>query len=194
MKRFPILLGTASLIVMAACSHEQAAVTRGIGVYPGNPDESAAPSLVKGDGTYRNIALGRTTYQSSSYDYNLTSQLITDGIAGSGPVAYVDLTAGGKLVDKPNHEKLFDGKPDSRIHFDAAAPTVRVDFRGMPVAADRVEVLGRVADAPGLFRRLLLEGARKGSGSEAFRGSGSALPLQHGRSGGGRPFAGQVPL
>ena len=142
MKRFPILLGTASLIVMAACSHEQAAVTRGIGVYPGNPDESAAPSLVKGDGTYRNIALGRTTYQSSSYDYNLTSQLITDGIAGSGPVAYVDLTAGGKLVDKPNHEKLFDGKPDSRIHFDAAAPTVRVDFRGMPVAADRVEILG----------------------------------------------------
>ena len=32
MKRFPILLGTASLIVMAACSHEQAAVTRGIGM------------------------------------------------------------------------------------------------------------------------------------------------------------------
>ena len=142
MKRFPIILGTASLILAAACSHEQAAVTRGIGVYPGNPDESAAPSVVKGDGTYRNIALGRTTYQSSSYDYNLTSQLVTDGIAGSGPVAYIDLTAGGKLVDKPNHEKLFDGKPDSRINFDAADPTVRVDFRGMPVAADRIEILG----------------------------------------------------
>ena len=111
-------------------------------MYPGNPDESAAPSLVKGDGTYRNIALGRVTYQSSSYDYNLTSQLITDGIAGVGPVAYIDLTAGGKLVDKPNHEKLFDGKPDSRINFDVADPTIKVDFCGMPVAADRIEILG----------------------------------------------------
>ena len=142
MKRFPILFGAASLILTVACSHEQAPVTRGIGVYPGNPDESAAPSLVKGDGTYRNIALGRTTYQSSSYDYNLTSQLITDGIVSDGPVAYIDLTAGGKLVDRPDHEKLFDGKPDSRIHFDAGAPTVQVDFRGMSVTADRIEILG----------------------------------------------------
>ena len=142
MERFPILLGAVSLVLIAACSREQAAVTRGIGVYPGNPDESAAPSLVKGDGTYRNIALGRTTYQSSSYDYNLTSQLITDGIVSDGPVAYIDLSAGGKLIDRPNHEKLFDGKPDSRIQFDAGAPTVQVDFRGMSVAADRIEILG----------------------------------------------------
>lgn len=143
MKRFPILLGTASLIiVLAACSHEQAAVTRGIGVYPGDPDESAAPSVVKGDDTYRNIAFGRITYQSSSYDYNLTSQLITDGIISDGPVAYVDVTGGGKAVDKPNHEKLFDGKPDSRIYFDVADPTVQIGFKGMPVLADRIEILG----------------------------------------------------
>ena len=130
------------LIVMGACSQEQTPETRGIGVYPGNPDESAAPSIVKGGDSYRNIALGRMTYQSSSYDYNLTSQLITDGIAASGPVAYIDLTAGGKLVAKPDHEKLFDGKPDSRIPFDAGAPTIQVDFHGSPVAADRVEFLG----------------------------------------------------
>ena len=142
MKRFPILLGTAFLIVLAACSHEQAAVTRGIGVYPGDPDESAAPTIVKGDDTYRNIALGRITYQSSSYDYNLTSQLITDGIGGTDPVAYLDLTAGSRLVDKPNHEKLFDGKPDSRISIDVADPTVLMDFHGMSVEADRIEILG----------------------------------------------------
>ena len=142
MKHFPILLGAAALLMLAACSREQTAVTRGIGIYPGNPDESAAPSLVKGDGTYRNIALGRVTCQSSSYDYNLTSQLITDGIVGNGPVAFVDLTDGGKPVDKPNHEKLFDGKPDSRIAFDVADPKVRVDFHGLSVEADRIEILG----------------------------------------------------
>ena len=32
------------------------------------------------DQTYRNLALHRPAYQSSSYDYNLTAQLITDGI------------------------------------------------------------------------------------------------------------------
>jgi len=30
--------------------------------------------------TYRNLALHRAAYQSSSYDYNLTAQLVTDGI------------------------------------------------------------------------------------------------------------------
>ena len=164
MKRFPILLGTASLIVLAACSHEQAAVTRGIGVYPGNPDESAAPSLVKGDGTYRNIALGRTTYQSSSYDYNLTSQLITDGIVGNAALAYVDVSGGGRPVDKQNREKLFDGKPDSRISFDISDPTVQIDFHGMPVTADRIEVLGTAAMPAGKERNasLVLEGSTDG--------------------------------
>ena len=58
MKRSLILFGTVLLLVVS-CSRERTAGTRGIGVYPGNPDESAAPSLVKGDKTYRNIALGR---------------------------------------------------------------------------------------------------------------------------------------
>ena len=120
MKRFAILFG-AALVALAACSHERTAATRGIGVYPGNPDESFAPSLVKGDNTYRNIALERLTYQSSCYDYNLTSQLVTDGIVGAEPLAYVDVCyrsgdRSGK-VERELHERLFDGKPDSRIEF-----------------------------------------------------------------------------
>ena len=107
--------------VLVACSQEQGAGTRGIGVYPGNPDESSAPSVVKGGGKYRNIALGRITDQSSCYDYNLTSQLITDGIIDDGPVAYVDVSCRSdtlyRKVDRPNHEKLFDGKIDSKIYF-----------------------------------------------------------------------------
>ena len=37
---------------------------------------------------------------------------------------------------------MFDGKPDSRIAFDVADPKVRVDFHGLSVEADRIEILG----------------------------------------------------
>jgi len=140
MKRFLILSGL--FLILVACSRERTADTRGIGVYPGNPDESAAPSVVKGGDSYRNIALGRITYQSSSYDYNLTSQLITDGIVDDGPVAYVDVTGSGVQVDRPNHEKLFDGKPDSRIAFGGSDPSIEIAFHGMDVETDRIEIMG----------------------------------------------------
>ena len=57
--------------------------TRGIGVYPGDPKEYTGPTLVADANTYRNLALHRPAYQSSAYDYNLTAQLITDGIKES---------------------------------------------------------------------------------------------------------------
>ena len=135
-----------ALVALAGCSRERTAATRGIGVYPGNPDESFAPSLVKGDRSYRNIALERITYQSSCYDYNLTSQLVTDGIIGTGPAAYVDINyrsgmQSGKVV-RELHERLFDGKPDSRIEFNVPDPTVEIAFHGMTVQADRIEIMG----------------------------------------------------
>src|ERR1700690_4366635 len=54
--------------------------TRGVGVYPGDPKQNWSPSLQPGSNEYRNLALHRPAYHSSSYDYNLTAQLITDGI------------------------------------------------------------------------------------------------------------------
>ena len=50
-----------------------------VGIYPGAPGESFAPMLTA-DNSYRNIALRRMAYASSSHDYNLTAQLVTDGI------------------------------------------------------------------------------------------------------------------
>jgi hypothetical protein len=54
--------------------------TRGIGIYPGDLKEYFGPSMKIDAIHYRNLALHRAVYQSSSYDYNLTGQLITDGI------------------------------------------------------------------------------------------------------------------
>ena len=132
-----VLAGT-----LAACSQEQARRTRGIGVYPGDPDEEAAGTVVRGDDSYRNLALHRAAFHSSSYDYNLTAQLLTDGILCEGPLSYVDLQAGGQPVDRKFRERLIDGKPDSRIALDPAAPTVEMTFAGVPVTADRIEILG----------------------------------------------------
>ena len=54
--------------------------TRGVGVYPGDPKEYFGPTLRVDASTYRNLALRRPAYHSSAYDYNLTAQLVTDGI------------------------------------------------------------------------------------------------------------------
>ncbi len=164
MKR--ILLLAAVVAALAGCSRERTAATRGIGVYPGDPDESFAPSLVKGDRSYRNIALERITYQSSCYDYNLTSQLVTDGIIGTQPTAYVDInyhsgTQSGK-VERELHERLFDGKPDSRIEFRVPDPTVEIVFHGMSVQTDRIEIMG----AGGVRGEVTVYGSKDGTSWE----------------------------
>ena len=58
-----------------------------MGVYPGDPAQYFGPALVTDTATYRNLALHRPAYQSSSYDYNLTAQLVTDGIKETTPAA-----------------------------------------------------------------------------------------------------------
>ena len=71
---------TAIAIALATLCFAADEYTRGVGVYPGNPDEDLAPVLVPDSATYRNLALLRPAYHSSSYDYNLTAQLVMDGM------------------------------------------------------------------------------------------------------------------
>ena len=70
-----LLLG---LMTISALSAQE--FTRGVGVYPGDPKQDFAPMLVPDATTYRNLALRRPVYHSSSSDYNQTAQLVTDGI------------------------------------------------------------------------------------------------------------------
>lgn len=76
------MVGLLVALLTCACSMQDTprAQTRGIGVYPGRPGESAAPRLVAGGNTDRNLALGRAAKHSSSFDFDLTAQLVTDGI------------------------------------------------------------------------------------------------------------------
>src|SRR4029077_6527022 len=73
-----ILLLSALLVTSLALNAQDS--TRGVGVYPGDPRAYNGALLVPETQTYRNLALHRPAYASSSYDYNLTAQLVTDGI------------------------------------------------------------------------------------------------------------------
>ena len=88
--------------------------TRGVGIYPGNPSEDFSPILVVDNTTYRNVAKLRAAYHSSSYDYNLTAQLVTDGLIVSQKPEFINVsTQDGDLL-KNEKEWFFDGKSDSQ--------------------------------------------------------------------------------
>lgn len=69
-------------------------MTRAPGVYPGDPREYVGPDLRIDAATYRNLALLRPAFHSSSYDYNLTAQLVTDGIVETAMPRFVVVATG----------------------------------------------------------------------------------------------------
>ena len=81
--------------------------TRGIGIYPGNPSENFGPEFIADASTYRNLALNRAAYHSSSYDYNLTAQLVTDGIKHDRLPNWVSTSAGNLGAFPKNEREAF---------------------------------------------------------------------------------------
>ena len=119
--------------------------TRGIGVYPGDPREDFGPTLVPDtSSTYRNLALHRPAYQSSSYDYNLTAQLVTDGIKETHPPDWVATSVSYRgLLPKTEREFFLDHNPVTTVDLRGPRPWVEVQLgggAGVP-EIDRVDVL-----------------------------------------------------
>src|SRR5664279_2268198 len=105
--------------------------TRGIGVYPGDPKEYMGPAVVVDQSTYRNLALHRPAYQSSAYDYNLTAQLVTDGIKEqSQPQWLVASTSNAGELSKTEREVFLDGNVVSSIDVSGDNPWVQFDIEG----------------------------------------------------------------
>jgi hypothetical protein len=113
--------------------------TRGVGVYPGDPGEDFAPALRPETSSYRNLALRRPVFQSSAYDYNLTGQLVTDGIRDATPPAFLAVAAAGHgTLRKQRREWIFDGNLATGI--DLPAPGAWVQFMlGGEAAAPEVD-------------------------------------------------------
>jgi beta-galactosidase/beta-glucuronidase len=116
-----------------ACSGVCAAqqFSRGIGVYPGDPTQYDGPHMDADNLTYRNLALHRPAYQSSAYDYNLTAQLVTDGIKEKSlPQWVVTSTSDKGVLAKSEREVFLDGNPTSAVFLTGAKPWVEVDLEG----------------------------------------------------------------
>ncbi|MGA2198078.1 MAG: discoidin domain-containing protein, partial [Bryobacteraceae bacterium] len=123
--------------------------TRGVGVYPGDPSQDFAPVLAA-DSTYRNIALRRPAYQSSSYDYNLTAQLVTDGIKETTLPRWLSTTTSNGVARKNERELLVDHNPVTTVSLRGAKVWVQFELAGGdgPLEVDRIEALGAVQASP----------------------------------------------
>ena len=100
---------------LISCSSPKTELTRGVGVYPGLPAEDFSPELVADQLNYRNLALHRPAWHSSSQDYNLTAQLITDGLITEEVPAYFSLTTQNGAVPKHEREWVLDHVTGSAI-------------------------------------------------------------------------------
>ena len=117
--------------------------TRGIGVYPGDPREDFSPELVLDKAHYRNLALLRPAYHSSSYDYNLTAQCVTDGIKDTHLPRWVATASSLGPFPKNDREMPLDHSRTNSVQLFGANPTLQVQLGGggeLP-EVDRVQIV-----------------------------------------------------
>ena len=141
------ILTIASLsLALASCTHKEEH-TRGIGVYPGRPSETAGP-VMKVGGEYRNVALDRAVYQSSSLDANLTGQLVTDGITAQGEPVSLQVSTPQGVIGQRDREKVLDMNHVTSVNLQGEETFIRLDWTSMEVAADAVDILAEVVYYP----------------------------------------------
>ena len=119
--------------------------TRGIGVYPGNPSEDFSPSLKPDSAHYRNLAYRRKAYHSSSYDYNLTAQLVTDGVISDRMPRFLSLYRPNGEVPRREREWLFDQGPYSRNIVEGEDTYFSVALNNWQETATKLQFRGSVA-------------------------------------------------
>ena len=121
--------------------------TRGIGVYLGDPKEFFGPSMKIDAIHYRNLALNRAVYQSSSYDYNLTGQLVTDGIVSTSlPGWLVVSTNSQSTLPRDGREHVLDRHGSSQQQLQGATVWIQVQMAGSYMAppVDSITLEGAV--------------------------------------------------
>jgi len=176
---------------VAGCLEAQP-YTRGVGVYPGDPREDFAPSLVPEAGTYRNLALRRPAFHSSSYDYNLTAQLITDGIKDTRVPRWTSTANSATGVAKKNErDYLLDHNTVTTVNLPGPHAWVQIELAGgeAPREIDRVELWAQAFANAGLPEKwsVTVQGSDNGqTWTELGRAEGPDRP--------GRVFTPSVPL
>jgi hypothetical protein len=105
--------------------------THGVGVYPGDPKEDFSPTMKIDSTNYRNLALHRPAYHSSSYNYNLTAQLVTDGIKESRlPGWIVTTTSTDSIVKRNERETVLDRHSMTRKNLEGSTAWLQIEMAG----------------------------------------------------------------
>lgn len=120
--------------------------TRGIGIYPGENKDNFSPML-QVDNVTRNLALLRPAYHSSSYDYNLTAQLITDGIKDTTLPSWVSVISSGKeAIVKNYRDFIFDRNKVTSVSIDGPESWIRFEVEGGKHldSSDSMDIIGEV--------------------------------------------------
>ena len=86
----------------------------------------------------------RAAYQSSAYDYNLTAQLVTDGIVHNGVPQYLRLLTPDGEKPKREREWMIDEGPYSRNVAIGEDTYFQFDLENYRKKADRVYLKGTV--------------------------------------------------
>ena len=118
--------------------------TRGVGVYPGEPAAFDGPILAPDTAVHRNLALHRPAIASSNYDFNLTAQLVTDGIIDTRlPRWLVGSSSTGGILPRSERENIVDAYPSTAIDLPAASGWVQIEQAGRndPPEVDHIEVV-----------------------------------------------------
>ena len=143
--------------------------TRGVGVYPGDPREDYAAVLSPEGKTYRNLALHRPAYQSSAYDYNLTAQLVTDGIKDTHPPRWVAVSTNDGVIPKQVREHVLDHNITTTTVLNGATAWIELELGGgdAPLEVDGVEIAGLSAQmdpqkSAGQMWQILVSGSDDG--------------------------------
>ncbi len=117
--------------------------TRGIGVYPGEPNADFGPTLIPDTTNYRNLALLRPAYHSSSYDYNLTAQLVTDGMKSEMLPKWIIVSQPNQgPLSKENREVIVDHAPMNTMELHGTRAQVDIQLGGGESAPeiDRIQI------------------------------------------------------
>ena len=191
-------IGKASRSVLAVCLwmsvfSAQAQTTRGIGVYPGAPEEYFGPQLV-GDTTFRNLARGRLVRQSSSFDFNMTAQLLTDGIVaqksrtkspshsgeGSGVGPFLEVSTPDGQLPQRQRESTLDGNDWTQSFVVGSDTWLQYAWHGMTIEADKIQLIGSVAyreaEATGGYRIRVMASNDGKRWQKVAETKGSTLP------------------
>lgn len=129
----PVSSVSCFLLLVIFASHTAVAqqYTRGIGIYPGEPKEYFGPAMKTDAIHYRNLALNRAVYQSSACDYNLTAQLITDGIIDTRlPGWIVTSTSSQGILPRDGREHVLDRHGSSQQQLTGTNVWIQMQMAG----------------------------------------------------------------